>query len=88
MQREWMDCRFGSPVPLAYRVLVPKGRVYPGYSHSPAGKRKSAGTPYVPRDSGFFVLASLRGLEPPAYRLGGGRSIQLSYRDIYKRLYA
>jgi hypothetical protein len=27
-------------------------------------------------------LASLRGFEPPAYRLGGGRSIQLSYRDI------
>ena len=27
-------------------------------------------------------LASLRGVEPPAYRLGGGRSIHLSYRDI------
>ena len=26
--------------------------------------------------------ASLRGFEPPAYRLGGGRSIQLSYSDI------
>lgn len=27
-------------------------------------------------------LASLRGFEPPAYRLGGGRSILLSYSDI------
>ena len=29
-------------------------------------------------------LASLRGFEPPAYRLGGGRSIQLSYSGICK----
>ncbi len=28
-------------------------------------------------------LVSLRGVEPPACRLGGGRSIQLSYRDIH-----
>ncbi len=27
---------------------------------------------------------SLRGFEPPAYRLGGGRSIQLSYSDIHE----
>ena len=28
------------------------------------------------------ILARLRGFEPPTYRLGGGRSILLSYRRI------
>ena len=32
-------------------------------------------------------LASRKGLEPPACCLGGNRSIQLSYRDIYKNIH-
>lgn len=31
---------------------------------------------------GHYILASLRGFEPPTYRLGGDCSIQLSYKDI------
>ena len=45
--------------------------------------RKNEKTPETLDFTGFSggVLASLRGLEPPTYRLGGGRSIQLSYSD-------
>ncbi len=32
------------------------------------------------------LLASMRGFEPPTYRLGGGRSILLSYMDIYSNV--
>ena len=31
----------------------------------------------------LFSVASTRGFEPPTYRLGGGRSILLSYRRIW-----
>ena len=52
------------------------------------GRRRSARTVIKQRKSPKAeylraFLVSLRGVEPPACRLGGGRSIQLSYRDIH-----
>jgi hypothetical protein len=48
-----------------------------------SSKTQKARTAFCKSCLGLLFLASLRGIEPPAYRLGGGRSIQLSYRDIY-----
>lgn len=37
-----------------------------------------------PKKHGFAaIIASQKGLEPPTFRLGGERSIQLSYEDGY-----
>ena len=50
------------------------------YFISKIGKKKKPQKTKNVDFSGFF--ASMRGFEPPTYRLGGGRSILLSYMDI------
>ena len=52
------------------------------YSLAKLSEQSNKGTPEKHLFSG--VLAHLRGFEPLAYRLGGGRSILLSYRCLYE----
>ena len=48
-------------------------------------QRKAAKKEKVPQTIDLrYFLASWKGLEPPACRLGGDRSIQLSYQDVYE----
>ena len=63
--------------PPPFRVFV-LGRCAPSrMGKSPRNGKKAPGFPQFRRKPG--TLAHQRGLEPPTYRLGGGRSIQLSY---------
>ncbi len=43
-------------------------------------EKENAEKPHQSRLFGILLVSS-GGFEPPAYRLGGGRSIQLSYED-------
>ena len=54
-----------------------------GQSSNLSGYKKSPKS-LIYKGFGHCALASARWLEHPTYRLGGGRSIQLSYADIYK----
>ena len=51
-------------------------------------RRPLADTALWPEDFQNGVrMASLGRFELPTYRLGGGRSIHLSYRDVFSRTY-
>ena len=53
---------------------------------SPTGFERSKGRGTCP--SLLISRTSTRGFEPPTYRLGGGRSIQLSYADVLRAMRA
>ena len=66
-------------VPAHFGVPRTKNRVFRQRTVIGLLKRKT------PQSIGITTfLASWKGLEPPACRLGGDRSIQLSYQDVYK----
>ena len=54
-----------------------------GYKESnPRGSERKEKNGNLLYENCRFFLARLRGFEPPTYRLGGGRSILLSYKRI------
>ena len=54
--------------------LQNRPKIWYNYTMSPITKRRGTRS--------AALLAPLRGVEPPTYRLGGGRSILLSYKGI------
>lgn len=66
----------------------PFGRCRPqepgGHSANPSEDRRNARNPCCCKGFWRCALVSLGRFELPAFRLGGERSIQLSYRDIYR----
>ena len=81
----WAARRVARKFPACGRELRRGGSADPEHLNAEGWSRPSGGEPKT-KDICFqqmsFVLARLRGFEPPTYRLGGGRSILLSYRRV------